>query len=244
MRKGKGKQKPNLRDLSNISLTSEEERELAKAAGHPNPTVTAIMAAVLVEHELEGLLRRRFRKDGDTWLDLTGDNGPLGTFDKKIKTAHALGICDDITRKNLNIIRNIRNAFAHSKKLIDFNHELIVEELNKISFRNEIARKKFDRLIKSQQHRYQQLCFIITFQLMRKHTKAIRSGTQRLSKRTSNNYPYANALMGFLNPFQPKIAGFGTPSFPNQQSADPSGVSALGPLVGLLATEAKKQKDK
>jgi hypothetical protein len=242
-KKGKGKQKPNLRDLSNISLTREEELALAKAAAHANPTVTAIMAAVLVEHELEGLLRRRLhRKDDDTWLDLTGDNGPLGTFDKKIKTAHALGICDDLTRKNLNIVRNIRNAFAHSKKLIDFEHELVVDELKKMAFRNERASKKFDRETKTQQQRYQALCFGITIQLMRKHTSAMHSRTRRLDRKTSRAmakaYPYANALMGFLTPPRPKIAGFGLLSFPDQQSGGPTGVDGLGPLGKLLVKEA------
>jgi hypothetical protein len=125
MSRNRGKIKPKLRDLSNLVLTREEEEALATAAVHANPTVTAIMGAVMVEHELEGLLRSRLsKKDDDTWSDLTLDNGPFGTFHKKINAAYALGIYDDTTKQNLNIVRNIRNAFAHSKKLIDFDHPL------------------------------------------------------------------------------------------------------------------------
>jgi hypothetical protein len=203
MSRNRGTPKPKLRDLGYLKLTREEEQALADAAVHANPTVTAIMGAVLVEHELEGFLRKRLSKrDDETWSDLTLDNGPLGTFHKKIIAAYALGIYGDVTRQNLNIVRNIRNAFAHSKKLIDFDHPLIVAELDKIAFRNERARKAFRQSKPANQRCYQNLCFMIACELMGKHIAADQSKIKRLDKKTAalraKAFPYANALMQFI----------------------------------------------
>src|SRR5262249_12368025 len=64
---------------------------------------------------------------------LVADNGPLNSFSSKIITGYALGIYDESMRNDLQIVRNIRNVFAHSKKLIQFDHPLIVKELGKSS---------------------------------------------------------------------------------------------------------------
>ena len=37
-----------------------------------------------------------------------------------------------ISKRNLNVVRNIRNVFAHAKTPIDFHHELICGELGKV----------------------------------------------------------------------------------------------------------------
>jgi hypothetical protein len=42
-----------------------------------------------------------------------GGNVPLGTFSSRIKTAHALGLITKDERHDLDVIRDIRNAFAH-----------------------------------------------------------------------------------------------------------------------------------
>src|SRR5262245_6781819 len=55
----------------------------------------------------------------------------LNSFYSKIITGYALGIYDDGIRDNLHIVRNIRNAFAHSRKLIRFDHPAVVNELRK-----------------------------------------------------------------------------------------------------------------
>jgi hypothetical protein len=65
--------------------------------------------------------------------DLTNEKGPLSTFNSKIIAAYAFGLIDETTRKNLNIIRTIRNAFAHSKRLIDFDDQAVLEALAKMS---------------------------------------------------------------------------------------------------------------
>jgi DNA-binding MltR family transcriptional regulator len=130
------KAKLKLRDLSRLQPEFQEARDVRSSVLHKkeHPIATAILGAVMVEHELEKLLRSKFkRKDDETWKMLVADNGPLNSFSSKIVAGYALGIYDKSMRDDLHIVRSIRNAFAHSKKLIQFDHLLIVKELGKSS---------------------------------------------------------------------------------------------------------------
>src|SRR5262245_7114939 len=108
--------KAKLRDLSRLHPASDDVSALIEAFGErEHPIATAILAAVLIEYDLEQLLRSRLKhKDDKTWAMLVGDNGPLNSFSSKIVMGYALGIYDKGMHSNLNIVRNIRNAFAHS----------------------------------------------------------------------------------------------------------------------------------
>lgn len=130
----KGRKKPRLRDYSNRTLTKEERDTLLNAMASPDqPAIAiAILGCASVEHELDLLLRRRFKNnDDETWEALLDDRGPLRSFQSKITTGYAFGIYDDTVQHDLNVIRTIRNTFAHSKKLLDFDDALIIQELLK-----------------------------------------------------------------------------------------------------------------
>jgi DNA-binding MltR family transcriptional regulator len=122
-----------LRDLSRLAPEYDDIIALNDAfLREQQPITTAILGAVMVEHELERLIRSKLKhKDDETWATLIADNGPLRSFYTKIAMGYALGIYDKSMRNNLNIVRNIRNAFAHSKKLIQFNHPAVIAELRK-----------------------------------------------------------------------------------------------------------------
>jgi len=130
--RNRGKQKARLGDLSRQQLSFEEIRSLFLALNSNQPIMVAIIGASLTEHELERLLRSHFRRrDDETWKDLIAENGPLSSFFCKITMGYAFGIYDATTEKNLHIVRAVRNAFAHARHLIDFDHALVVEELNR-----------------------------------------------------------------------------------------------------------------
>jgi DNA-binding MltR family transcriptional regulator len=50
----------------------------------------------------------------------SGDDRPLGTFSSRIKIAYALGIIGGKSRHDLDIVGNIRNAFAHGMRDLAF----------------------------------------------------------------------------------------------------------------------------
>ena len=126
---GKKSGKKTLNDLTRQRPT-KEEREAARqafSAADSSPIVAAILGQALIEPFLEDLLREKVRH---AWSEL--ENGPLFSFESKIIAAYALELIDDTTRKNLDTIRQIRNAFAHSKRLIDFDDQAVLSALTKV----------------------------------------------------------------------------------------------------------------
>ncbi|MGH6848272.1 MAG: hypothetical protein ACREC0_12795 [Methylocella sp.] len=59
MTRNRGKPKPKLRDLSRARPTDEEPKTLIDAFYTASPIARAIIGAVLVEHELDELLRKK-----------------------------------------------------------------------------------------------------------------------------------------------------------------------------------------
>ena len=58
--------------------------------------------------------------------DMLGDRGPISTYADKILMAYALGFIDKETRKRINIIREIRNACAHSRMPITLEVDALI----------------------------------------------------------------------------------------------------------------------
>jgi hypothetical protein len=88
----------------------------------------ALVISSAVDQALELAISTHFVLDDDGCRRMFDDNanGPLGTFAAKIKMGHALGIYPKAIRNELDTIRVIRNAFAHSWEQLDFSSEAIV----------------------------------------------------------------------------------------------------------------------
>jgi DNA-binding MltR family transcriptional regulator len=182
------KQKIKLRELSRRTPTRAEVSATMAAFDAGVPIVIAILGQALIENELEQLLRPKFkRKDDASWSRLTDENGPLDTFNRKIRAAYAFGIIDDITQKNITVVRNIRNAFAHSKRLIDFNDEAILHELSNVTApKGKTYRAKALRVISATAKEgmigadlFRMLCRQLTLELMRRQLKNLQAGRRR-----------------------------------------------------------------
>ena len=215
----RGRKKQKLRDLSRAIPTGDEVIELGRSLVNAHPTAAGILGAVIVEHDIETLLRDRLaRNDDQLWLQLTEDNGPPGTMFRKIQLARALRIIDEPTRHNMHIVRNIRNAFAHSKRLLDFSNELIEAELRDIEIPryNRRDHQACKTLKYGAKESYLSLCHRLSMHLVKKNIKNLKSSTKRrLSKSQS---PFANLLF---------------------QTGDPTSANPVGLLGGLLSGLAK-----
>ena len=76
---------------------------------------TAISMAEYLNAELEDLLQAFLIDDASNVKRLlSGELAPLGTFSARITVAFALGLISEKERKNLILIRKIRNVFAHA----------------------------------------------------------------------------------------------------------------------------------
>lgn len=182
--------KPKLRDLSKRPVTREDEQALLQAfLSGSSPIVAAILGQAMVEYELEKLIRTRFKNVSDeTWEEMTGDRGPLNTFSQKISAGFAFGFFDEVLRSHLDLIRNIRNVFAHAKLLVDFNDPIILGELKKVKFPSQ-KRSKFARLVKEihsasdGKQAYQALRLSVAIVLLRRGTRMMVASNKRYIKR-------------------------------------------------------------
>ncbi len=80
----------------------------------------AVLGAALLDARLEILYKRRMRRFQE---DLLSNNGALGTFSARIRVARALAWISDDAYHDLDLIRKIRNEFAHN-----FDHALSFQD--------------------------------------------------------------------------------------------------------------------
>jgi hypothetical protein len=104
-----------------------------ESSTHAEDRSTAISSAAFVEYFLELALQRKLKNtDTVTLRDFFQDIGPAGTFSQKIVLAYALGVIDKNARDDLDTIRRIRNAFAHTRTTARFETEEFAFECKKL----------------------------------------------------------------------------------------------------------------
>jgi len=102
----------------------EYYREIAEIA---NPRGAAILLAAHLEEALELALSRRLQISPSSRGNVAGYDRAMETLDGKIRMAHGIKLISDETRSNLDIVRRIRNAFAHAIKPLTFETKEIAE---------------------------------------------------------------------------------------------------------------------
>ena len=97
-----------------------EDRETMEAEYYAEgDRACAILQATWTEIMIERVLRGRLRWEGAS--QIFDSKGPLGTFSDKIIMAYGMGIFGQKTKHDLNLIRRLRNGFAHCRLPIRFN---------------------------------------------------------------------------------------------------------------------------
>jgi hypothetical protein len=115
-----------VRRLSDADPTPDDVAQYQQEAGaERGDRGAAILFATDLENTLQLAIIRMLQPASKQRAELFGHNAPMGTFAYKITIAHAIGIFGDVTRKNLDIIRTIRNAFAHARRPIRFTDDKI-----------------------------------------------------------------------------------------------------------------------
>jgi mannitol operon repressor len=128
----KVRKKPTLHSLSRLPINLETYfKELLGESDR----ACALIAAAAISDKLCELLKLYFVKLNETDINhLFYDQGaPFGDFASQTDISFALGLISPQERHIVNIIRKIRNVFAHTLAQIDFSHELVTSTLSKIS---------------------------------------------------------------------------------------------------------------
>lgn len=110
-------------------LKQEWER-LFEALHKESDRGSALVAGAFLDLTLETLLRARFssRVKGRAKLlePLFEGFGPLSTFSSKIRISYAIDLLQDWVASDLDVIRSIRNEFAHNLELTSFRDPRII----------------------------------------------------------------------------------------------------------------------
>lgn len=81
---------------------------------------TALIASAWVDDCLKACVRAFFRPDKKIADDVLQPEGALGTFASRIKLAYLLDIIDPTAYRDLDLLRRIRNEFAHRRSDLRF----------------------------------------------------------------------------------------------------------------------------
>lgn len=111
-----------------------------------------VSLGAFAEEALGVLLAAFLRKNASTRYLTTGFNAPLGSFSTRIKGCHALGLITDEQFSDLERLRKLRNAFAHTWKSLSLSDQAIAAHITALSFpasHDEFPETPRDKLIQS-----------------------------------------------------------------------------------------------
>ena len=93
-----------------------------------------VLAPAYLDEVLTRAIRAKLLPTTSTANLVSSDRGPLASFASKIDLARSLGLIEEITWKNLHVLRKIRNDFAHDVDLHDFSHDTIIDKCRNLIF--------------------------------------------------------------------------------------------------------------
>jgi hypothetical protein len=96
-------------------------KELQKETDRGLPLV----AAALIDELLSDTLRSFFIDNSTHEKLLNGATAPIGTMSARLNLCHALGLIDDYEKSEAELIRKVRNRFAHARHGLSFGDDAI-----------------------------------------------------------------------------------------------------------------------
>jgi DNA-binding MltR family transcriptional regulator len=130
--------KPSLNDLKRKLPDHGKQLEILLNLVDKDDNSAILLATCYLENALTHAISDHFRDFGDkrtAELALLFDDssdGPVSTLSAKTRLGYALGVLGPIARNDFNLIRQIRNAFAHPTQHLDFDTPEISETCQKL----------------------------------------------------------------------------------------------------------------
>lgn len=123
----RGLKMKTLADLSRELPNEEEISQLFSLMENESDSGSALVAGSFVEAAVYMAIAAKLVEDrAITDAIFHGANAPVATFSAKIRLGLGLGMYGPVTAERLGTIKDIRNAFAHALRPLDFNHPTIV----------------------------------------------------------------------------------------------------------------------
>ncbi len=115
-------------------------RQAAAKFNRQSDRGSALIAVAWVDDALEECLRVYFQQDKTIANLILQPDGPLGSFSSRIKIAYLLGITTASLYADLEIMRRIRNDFAHVRQEVRFNDQSIKDRCKSLIGANAFER--------------------------------------------------------------------------------------------------------
>ncbi len=106
--------------LNDFYIPPTEIFRLRRTLGRESDRGCALAAAAYLDGELEKLLRGFFVDNTNVVDELFGPAGPLSSFSARTDLAYCLGLISGRARRDLHLIRKVRNNFAHRSEQVTF----------------------------------------------------------------------------------------------------------------------------
>lgn len=100
----------------------------------------ALLAAAYLDDALKEMLQKRFVGQQNETVKAFQGNGPLATFSSRIMIAFLLGLITEMERRDMDLIRRIRNDFAHLHEAVDFSEPPHSQRCLELAMRTEFER--------------------------------------------------------------------------------------------------------
>lgn len=99
--------------------------QLQRALYEESDRGCVLMGAAFLESELGEVLRSHFVDDPQAAIDFLGRQGAGSSFSARVELCYLLGLIGPAARRDLNLIRKIRNAFAHDPFRVSFTDQAV-----------------------------------------------------------------------------------------------------------------------
>jgi hypothetical protein len=106
----------------------EGELSVLQNLDNDSERAIAIVIGSMIETRLQRAIVARFRRNQALESSLFRPSGPLGTFSTKIDLACLMGLLSDEGHRDLKILKDIRNSFAHDLSIRDFSSRAIADK--------------------------------------------------------------------------------------------------------------------
>ncbi len=95
----------------------------------------ALLAAAYLDQQLERLLRSWLVADAKVAVNLFGRMRPLASFASRIDLAYLCGLIGPEARRDLHLIRDIRNEFGHTPAPLTFEASSVASRCRELRYR-------------------------------------------------------------------------------------------------------------
>jgi hypothetical protein len=192
---------------SRLSRKEPDETEFLAAIAEfhdGSDRVAAIMGAGLVENNLRKIIHSALPNSTEKRALFEDEGAPFGTFKRKIVAGRAMNLFSERVAKDMDVIRDVRNQFAHSMLGLDFDNEHIKNECAKLAeYRWTTAGRKVGPV----RLRYEKACWAIATLLITRANDMLEDQIKRLEAQNAISALMQGGANNVLNDSKPVEGG-------------------------------------